>query len=285
MADVGTHVVGPSVVGALVVGVDGSPDSDRAVDWALELAGRLKVPVHVVHATRTAPDDEGHPRRVLAEASRRAGDHPGVAVTTEAVVAPPVEALLDAGAAQPLAVVVGARGHGRITGLLVGSVSQHVAAHARCPVVVVREAADPASRTVVLGVDDSDSCRRAAELAFAVAGATAAPLLALRAWHDPALDRSGVVLALRGDLDESLRREALAVVDGVVEEARRRHPEVVLTTDVVAGHPGRLLLDASQQAGLVVVGAHGGDAFPGMLLGSVGTALLHSARCPVAVVR
>ncbi|HUP33419.1 MAG TPA: universal stress protein, partial [Gaiellaceae bacterium] len=67
------------------------------------------------------------------------GRDPGIEVERRVVPEPPVEALLDAAAGADL-LVVGSRGRGGFTGLLLGSVGQQVAHHAPCPVVIVRRA-------------------------------------------------------------------------------------------------------------------------------------------------
>jgi nucleotide-binding universal stress UspA family protein len=234
--------------------------------------------------TSTREEVADHAQRVLERAAQIARTTPEVEVTTEEVALRGAEALV-AASEGATAVVVGARGHGRVAGALLGSVSQHVARHAVCPVVVVREPADRSSRTIVVGVDEGPSSRHAVDFALRVAEAEKAPVLALRAWHDAALERSGVVLALRQDLDEELRRAETASVDAVLTPAMADHPGVVVTTDVVAAHPQRVLTDASQHAALVVVGTRGRGGFSGLLLGSVSQALLQHAHCPVAVVR
>lgn len=280
--------------GRLVVGVDGSPDSDRALDWALSRARRLDAAVHVVHASPPLVADvdpaaarealADHDRQIIARAAERARFAPDVTFTTEVSPHGVVEALL-AASEEATALVVGARGHARVSGALLGSVSQHVARHATCPVVVVRDSADHAARTVVLGVDDTPTSQAASDFAFRIAEAEAAPILALRAWHDPALDRSGVVLALKAELDAEVRRAELAMLDQALAPWRDKHPGVVVSRDVVPAHPARLLSDASQHAALVVVGSRGRGGFAGLLLGSVSQSLLHSAACPVAVAR
>jgi nucleotide-binding universal stress UspA family protein len=279
--------------GRLVVGVDGSPDAERALAWALGVAGPLGASVHVLHGSPLLLGDTSPAAtqramsRYAAEVldrARKAAHDLGTEVTTEAVDLGGAEALVQA-SRDAAAVVVGARGHGRVSGALIGSVSQHVARHAESPVVVVREPADPAARTVVVGVDEGPASRGATAFAFRFAEALAAPLLALHAWEDPDLDRSGVVLPLRPELDAEMQRAELSALDEELAPQRERHPGVVVSRDVVPTHPQRLLVDASHHAGLVVVGSRGRGGFTGLLLGSVSQAVLHSAACPVAVVR
>ncbi|WP_327068615.1 universal stress protein [Kitasatospora sp. NBC_01302] len=128
----------------LVVGVDGSPVSQAAVDYAFEAASRRGAGLRAIFGLHTASPDqvdehraEQEARRVLAEATAgRAQVYPDVDVTHEVVRGHPVAVLSEA-SEHALALVVGTRGHGGFTGMLLGSVSQGVLHHARCPVVVV----------------------------------------------------------------------------------------------------------------------------------------------------
>ncbi|MFP5380329.1 MAG: universal stress protein, partial [Vicinamibacteria bacterium] len=144
--------------GAVVVGIDGSPDAERGLDWAIAEAVDRTLPLHVVHALPPPVGDvplaadeyrelASEAERHVAEARRRAVAAGVLRVDGGLVERSPMPALVAAsrGAAE---VVLGARGHGPLFGLLLGSVSAHVAGHAQCPVVVVREAADPAARRI-----------------------------------------------------------------------------------------------------------------------------------------
>jgi nucleotide-binding universal stress UspA family protein len=162
-------------------------------------------------------------------------------------------------------------------------VSDQVAQHAPCPVVVVREPANPAQDRVVVGVDGSADAQRAIGFAFDIAARNNAPLTALYGWPER---RPGTVSARsprlgaigeRIDAGERLLAESLA---GWAE----KYPDVSVIGEAVPVRPARLLVDASEQAALVVVGSRGRGGFAALLLGSVSRAVLHHARCAVAVV-
>jgi nucleotide-binding universal stress UspA family protein len=132
----------------IVVGVDGSPASLCALEWAAGQASLIGAVVEAVTAWQYPAAYGGYP--VDAGTDWRANAHAiqDTAVkealgdeATELVrfVAEghPVRVLLDAAAGAEL-LVVGSRGHGGFTGMLLGSVSEHVVAHAPCAVVVVR---------------------------------------------------------------------------------------------------------------------------------------------------
>lgn len=130
-------------MGTIVVGVDGSKGSTRALRWALD-EGRLRGDaVRVVHAfhRETFEDNETLAQQaaaVLDEALSDAGDkRQDVTVRTEAIRdRRPAHALVELSADADL-LVVGSRGLGGFSGLLLGSVGQQVVHHARCPVVVI----------------------------------------------------------------------------------------------------------------------------------------------------
>jgi len=137
----------------IVVGVDGSPGSRAALRWAHDEA-RLRAATLVAVAVwqypmmtslpafgaMPPPEDLGTEaeaallKTLSDEGVEATGDVP---VTTVVAEGPPAKALLEA-AGDAAMLVVGSRGHGGFTGLLLGSVSQQCASHAACPVVVVR---------------------------------------------------------------------------------------------------------------------------------------------------
>ncbi|MFH9589615.1 universal stress protein [Streptomyces luteogriseus] len=127
-----------------VVGVDGSPHSAAAVDVAYEeaaLHGALLRALYVWHPPLLGVLDEEAAvrecRRVLSETvAGRTATHPDVELHHEVVRGHPVRVLTEA-SEHALGLVVGTRGHGGFTGMLLGSVSQGVLHHARCPVITV----------------------------------------------------------------------------------------------------------------------------------------------------
>jgi nucleotide-binding universal stress UspA family protein len=154
----------PPPGGGIVVGVDGSPGSLAALRWAIREASARGMVVHAVTAWEAplestfgdmATVGDFHPviaaEQILATALADAGaaDFP-VTVTTAPVQGHPAEVLMQQAERAEL-LVVGSRGHGRIFGALLGSVSQYLAAHAACPVVVLKPLADPHGRRSAAG--------------------------------------------------------------------------------------------------------------------------------------
>lgn len=141
--------------GRIVVGVDGSPGSLAALRWALREASSRGVALHAVTAWEfpmestfgdMATIGDFHPVVAAEEILVAALTDAGVAahdetVTTAPVEGHPAEVLMQMASGAAL-LVVGSRGYGRIFGALLGSVSHYVAAHAACPVVVIKPVAD-----------------------------------------------------------------------------------------------------------------------------------------------
>jgi nucleotide-binding universal stress UspA family protein len=139
----------------IVVGVDGSPSSKAALSWAIQQAAVTGMAVEAFIAWRIptyygyslAPDEvdlsdiAGLAARTIGDAVDQLGGAAAqVKITTAVVRGDPAQVLLDAAAGADL-LVVGNRGHGVLAEALLGSVSQHCAHHASCPVVIVRDPA------------------------------------------------------------------------------------------------------------------------------------------------
>jgi nucleotide-binding universal stress UspA family protein len=269
----------------IVVGYDGSSDSELALDWADELAaeqGRpLRVLISEVDPTQVLEATSEWHAAKMAELEADAKDRLAGARTEDTVLelvqVPPAQALIDA-SAHAVAVVVGARGHSLLSGVVLGSVSQHVTRHASCPVVVTRPPYQPDSRRVVVGVDGSTGSRKALEFAFDHASRSGSSVTAIHAWRNLARGFPGSGLIEEIQAAERVLAEALAGFADL-------YPDVEVTTEAIPMAPQRALADASTAAELVVVGSRGLGAFAGLLLGSVGQSVLHHGHCPVAVVR
>ena len=282
---------------AVVAGVDGSESSLQAVRWAAREASRLRAPLRLVAAVGwvTAPHQYGDPRtgpdlrevllrqaRVhLAKAAQVAADvAPGPEPDREVLDGFPVPRLADESRAAQL-VAIGDRGLGGVAGLVVGSVAGGVAAHGDCPVVVVRGRWDASGGPVVVGVDGSPVSDAALGFAFEAAALRRAPLLAVHAWREllidpvtlPSLDWAVVEQEEQAELAERLA------------EWQDKYPDVDVQRLVVRDRPARVLVEQSAHAQLVVVGSHGHGDLAGLVLGSIGHAVLHRADCPVAIVR
>ncbi|MGX1267544.1 universal stress protein [Streptomyces phaeoluteigriseus] len=294
---VNAPVEGP--LGAPVVaGVDGSEPSLRAVDRAADEAVLRGVPLRVVYAclrqryeSAALARDIGRPtalplaQDVVGAAAQRARDrHPQLRVNADMVFEEPEYALLREGRSAS-ALVVGTRGRGGIAELLLGSVSRAVAARADCPVIVLRGSHDnqvtpPVRGRVVVGVGEDTKESAAVRFAVEEARRRGVPLHAVRAWRCPAHERTDHPLL---DGEPARPHEERAAED--LEAALRDVPgDVDVRRRTVEGHARQVLVVASHEADLLVVGATRREGHFGPQVGRVAHAALHRSACPVAVV-
>ncbi|UZJ32467.1 universal stress protein [Streptomyces endophytica] len=191
---------GVSPIRPVLAGVDEGSDQRTVVRHAARQAGLHHTPLHLLHVVTGHPDDpadtaageDGHgppaPEAAVTErlAELARSEFPGITVTTETVPGRPAPVLLEH-SAEAAFLVLGHRGSGGFPRLPLGSVSQQVATHADCPVVVVRPGetpADPDNR-VVVGVDLGDIGARALDVAYEEAAARGASLELLHATFHP----------------------------------------------------------------------------------------------------
>lgn len=282
----------PATGPRIVVGVDGSPGGTLALEWAARQAALTGATLEIHSSYRPGyvfvSDEEirEEMERVVAEAKSRIGEiAPSVKVETTTGVAVPAKALIDASRGADL-LVVGSRGLGGFTGLLLGSVGKQCALHSHCPVVVVRPslsggAGTPHRQRIVVGVDGSAPSLRALNWSVAQAARTGATIAAVATWEWPAFGALGATYPSEvnpaGDMGKALEES--------LSPAREAHPEVAVDAVVIEGHPASVLVRESRSADLLVVGSRGRGQFTGMVLGSVSEHCVSYAECPVVVVR
>ncbi|WFF09383.1 universal stress protein [Micromonospora sp. WMMD1076] len=281
----------------ILVGYDGSGDASVALNWALDEAGRSGRPVRLAYvfewltvtgwigpgvAPGVWPDEAARQQvdeLVRKAAADAAAERPGLTVHGEVFDGPPALVLQERSADAGM-LVLGSRGHGGFGGLLAGSTAVSVAAHAHCPVVVVRDGQAATSGPVVVGSDGSESALRALGFAVERAAQRDVPLRVLRAWEPPG-DRW-----VPPDFDpEQVAASERAAAEAELAPWRESFPDVPVEIEAVPGSASALLVEASRSAQLVVVGSRGRGGLRGMLLGSVSQQLIQHSHCPVAVVR
>lgn len=288
----------------IVCAVDGSDASKTAAKWAANTAVKRGIPLRLVssysmpqflYAEGMVPpqelyeDLEAETLEKIEEAKKVAVDFvPDVDVSHQIEEGSPIDMLLDL-SEQCTMIVMGSRGLGGLSGMVMGSVSAAVVSHASCPVVVVREDNHVTEETkygpVVVGVDGSGVSQKAIENAFKEADARGAELIAVHTWMDMQVQASLAGLSAAQQQWQVVEEEQNALLGHRLAGWRERFPDVKVTKVVTRDRPVRALADASEGAQLLVVGSHGRGGFKGMLLGSTSRALLQAAPCPMMVVR
>jgi nucleotide-binding universal stress UspA family protein len=139
---------------------------------------------------------------------------------------------------------------------------------------------------IVVGVDGSEHSNRVLEWAAREAALRQAPLTVLTVHQVVGSAWTGNPVVTAGDRPEEVkaRQAAEEAVNEVIGKLGDAKPPSV-TVRAVSGFPARELVDASQDADLVVVGSRGGGGFRGLLTGSVSTQVVNHADCPVVVIR
>ncbi|GAB3450688.1 hypothetical protein GCM10027517_38620 [Phycicoccus ginsengisoli] len=274
--------------GSIVVGIDADHPVEAVLDAAVDASRRSGRRVHLVNATGqgVAPWTPALLDQQAARLERvRLGlqerlEHP---VTAETVVGGAARALVDA-SHEAYRVVVGA-GHLRaLPAAVLGATTQQVAAHARCPVLVVpTAAAAPTAGFVVVGVDPDPHGEPALETAFAEASARGVPLLAVHAWWWEPPDPLATEPEWFGDWGELADAQHVVLAE-MLSGWQERYPDVEVRPRLVRGQAVPVLCDEAREAQLLVVGSRGRGGFAGLLLGSVGTRLLHLSPRPLLVV-
>jgi nucleotide-binding universal stress UspA family protein len=279
----------------VIAGTDGSAEALRAVEWAAKEAERRGAPLRIVSAAELLPrvtgpvgfSDVSGVADVITRGTQGSLDAaakwaaeivPGVAIDTGLLTGPAAVAVTDCGEDAQL-LVVGFRGNGPFTAMVLGSVSRYAAIHAACPVVVVREETLAAHRQIVVGIRDARDCDAALTFAFEEAGMRKASLLAVHAWEslhafiDPGPDDAPVPPS------HTTEANATVALTELLSAWRAKYPDVIVDQDVVHGHPGRVLAGYSARADLVVLGRHGEHG-----VARVAHAVLSHAHGPVATI-
>jgi nucleotide-binding universal stress UspA family protein len=281
----------------ILVGIDGTEDGLRAVDFAADEARRTGAHLLLAHVVPQPPHDfalSDRTQETLLQAGERAvesarhraeeagvrGDRVGVRVWHGTITTTLAKASKLANL-----VVLGRRGISGLERMFAGSTSSAVGARAECPVVIVPHAWDPGGHTgrVTVGLDGSPRSLPALAAAVAEASWRSAALVAVHAWEVPPpyyVDLPDV----DNTLDRWRRSAELAVAEELAGWAER-HPDISISRVFEHGHPVGALVEHSADSDLLVVGTRGGGGIHGLILGSVARAVVAGSHCPVMLVR
>jgi nucleotide-binding universal stress UspA family protein len=279
----------------VIVGVDASEESLRAVAFAADEARLRAAPLRIVHALPTAfrsatvsPGDLDVPellrsgaQGVLLWAAEAVADRlPAQAVSTSVVHGDPVGVLREESERAQI-LVVGSRGVGGVAGLVLGSTASGLAGQTGCPLVVLPDDTTAWVRdrvSVVVGIEGRSTDDAVLEFAFDEAAARGTGLIAVHAWQDVALETAFQSLGPIADW-AGVQADEQRVLSEALAGWADKEPDVAVREVVVREKTARALVAASLTAELLVVGHHRRRA-----LGSTTHAALHRATCPVAVV-
>jgi nucleotide-binding universal stress UspA family protein len=284
--------------GSVVVGIDGSEHSARALTWAADQAHLFKRPLTILHAlgavdpywmVQPVVDVQAlkdsmvsTSEELLDEASRIAhAAHADLEVLVGWKSEDARHLLIEA-SEQAGMVVVGSHGRGPVKRLLLGSVSVGLTRHAHCPVAVVRSPGTaPGGGGVLVGVDAAPQSLPTLDLAFRLAESRSAPLTVVHCFWEVDSAQHGARLV---ELDDERYAEHRVAVEESLAEGRTAHPDVPVTVRLAHGLVDAILLELAQGMDVAVVGSRERSTLSDLLLGSVAGALVEHAPCTVVVV-
>ena len=280
----------------IVAATDGSAESLRAVEWAAREAALRGAPLRIVSAaellprmmeTHQGPDVDTvsdvlvqeRDAALTAATERAAKVSPDLLIDSDHLAGAPAVAVTEAGSGA-LMLVVGSRGSGAFTALVLGSVSRYAATHASCPVVVVRDEVAASHRQIAVGIGDPDSSTAALTFAFEEAALRQAALLVVHAWTRPEVGMEKPYWALSDPSAHATETKLAQRLTALIDDWRARYPDVQVSQDVLFGHAGRALAGLSARTDLVVIGRHAAHHGPGAVIHAV----LSHAHGPIVAV-
>jgi nucleotide-binding universal stress UspA family protein len=264
-------------VGSIVVGVDGSPSSIEAVEWAARQAALEHRPIALLHTfhvdgvywlpamgydpreIRRALREEGE--RLVSAAERRVRETAPSVEAYQVVGDSDARAALIEASRTASMVVLGSRGRGPLASTFLGSVGVTVVRHAACPVVVRRPEHDHIGHGVVVGTDLSEDTLPVVEYAYLLASTRGLPLTVL--------------------VDHRGPRE---VASRWMTDLHAKFPDVRVTERAAVGPLVRALTTMGTEKDVVVVGGQGGGSLASALRRSAAVAVVEQVRSTVVVV-
>ncbi|HET6358070.1 universal stress protein [Streptomyces sp.] len=284
----------------VTVGLDGSPESLAAAHWAADEAERRKLTLRLLHAwPLLVPEPAGIPaemdqnywaKRIVHNArAELQARHPGLSIVGSLVAEDAQDALLQA-ASESEMIVLGSRGLQPVESYFLGDISWHIVARAERPVVLVRaetrqDGPPPApgeAGGVVVALKLHGPCDDLLEFSFATAAARGMPL---RAVHGRSLPiHAHVPWGVAHDVTEEITQDAQNQLSQALRSWREKFPRVEVADTIALESPAKAVVRAAKGAGLLVVGRRKHRPAVAPHLGSVATAAIHHARCPIAVV-
>ena len=287
----------------IVVGYDASDSATVALTWAGQLAEVTSSAVTVLYAAqaivyaqdvsyglRTSQQQSEFATRIAEEgAAQVRTSHPSLTVDAVGSLLS-ASVALDETSTTASMIVVGSHGRGRFGAALLGSTAYAVSGHARCPVIVVRDAESPLpgpQHPVVVGADGSVGADRAVAAAAEMAEQWNASLVVTTSWTPPPPDPWDRPPFGYTSTEACLKaREAKATGTNAqaLDRIRAAHPDLEVTGVVPEARPEDAVMQAAPDAALLVLGSRGHGTLASVLLGSTARSVLHQTTMPVMVV-
>lgn len=297
----------PLPIRTILVPIDLSEESYRALDFAVPLAQRFGATVHVVHvyegarqlsSIATTPvlwSDAELSRRLVGQVQHRCGAHLRTEDCHIRLGKPFQEIVASAKELKADLIVIASHGHTGFKHLTLGSTAEKAVRHAPCPVLVVREATRRPIKTaedgiilerILVPVDFSECAREGARYASVFATKVGADLLLINVTHTADFTASdpNVVPPEWSELVETARLAAEDELDEMVNFLPLTG--ISADTEVVLGTPVEKLVERTKQPDIdmLITSTHGNTGLRHVLLGSTAEQLVRLARCPVLVV-
>lgn len=291
------------VAGSVIVGVDGSPSSDEAVEWAAQEASHRDVALVLAHAVEMFPRDGPGYREKVTEAAQALlaakrddvyDTHPELDVQVELSTSSSTETLLDTTSSTEMLlelaesatlVVVGSRHHGAIGRMFLGSTSHALATRCPAPLAVVRaRPADP-DAPVAVGIDGTDVSTDALRYAFTRAQERKVPLHAVLAWQPADVPVGYGIYRVDAQILPEIRWAAEQQMTASLASLLAEYPDVEVLPTLAQQDPTTALVAAAAHAQMLVVGSHRHGTIARVALGSVSSNLLHAVPTPLVIVR
>lgn len=266
----------------VVLGFDGSPASEAALEWAADRARVEQVELDIVLVTNMFLSDRVVADRILDAAAHRWRDLvPGAPATVARLDGVMPTTLTDAARGAAL-LVLGIDPGFRMRTALSGWLPLRAAARAGVPTVLVPRGWAASADPVTVGLDEDDSSASAVLFAARAAASAGVPLRILHSW----LMGSSILRGHSAAVPSTQRvaAEHERILDAAVAEVRREYPGVGVVTELVRDNPTSALTRAADRSSMVVIGTHGHGVVVGGFLGSVGLDLVGSLDRPICVV-
>lgn len=266
----------------VILGYDGSPASEAALEWAAYRARAGGTELEVVLVTNMFSSDRQTADRILDAAARRWRSLvPGVPAEVRRLDGL-MPATLSTAARGADLLVLGVHPGSRVRAMLNGWVPLRVAARSRIPTALVPAGWSATDEPVTVGVDDDASSEAALAFAATTASRHGMPLRVVHSWLMGTPELRGTT-ALRLS-PHQIAAEHGRILEAAVAHVRERYPDVVVSHELVRDNPTSALTRAADRSSLIVIGTHGRGVVAGGFLGSTGLDLIGSLHRPICVV-